>query len=409
MSTTPLPVEKETLNKAAETTVPDDFQTGQVAVISAAHLTHDTYSAFLAPLLIPIQAQLGLSYTSTGSLAIYSQIPSLLNPFIGYIADRVSVRYFVVLAPGITATIYSSLGLVNTYAGLAIMLFAAGLSIAAFHAPAPAMIAKVSGSRVGKGMSAFMAAGELARALGPLVVAAGLAWFGLDGIWRLAGFGWLVSLILYFRLRHVAVTPRLPGQNTLAAFWPGARRVFPLLTWLLFGRVFMLAALTTYLPIYMKDERDAGLWVASIALTALEAAGFAGALTTGTVSDRLGRKNVLLVLLGAAPLLFLAFIFAPAWLALPLILLLGFAAISPQPVIMAFVQDQFSENRALANGTYLAISFLLRSLSIWVVGLAADAYGMTWAFALAALVGLLSIPAVRYLPEKQAGVETAVS
>ena len=35
------------------------------------------------------------------------------------------------------------------------------ISIAAFHAPASAMIAKVAGQRVGTGMSIFMATGEL--------------------------------------------------------------------------------------------------------------------------------------------------------------------------------------------------------------------------------------------------------
>ncbi len=402
MSTTPLPAPAGTTTPAA---VAATFQTDQVATISAGHLVHDTYSAFLAPMLIPIQEMLGLGYAAAGTLVIITQIPSLLNPFIGYLADRVSVRYFVVLAPAVTATIYSCLGLASTYMGLAILLFAAGISIAAFHAPAPAMIAKISGNRVGKGMSMFMGAGELARAVGPLVVAGGLAWLGLDELWRLAGFGWMVSIFMYFRLRHVAATPRVPGDNGLDSFWPQARRFFPLLTWLLFGRVFMLAALTTYLPIYMRDERQAGLWLAASALTALEAAGFVGAITSGTVSDRLGRKRILLLLLGAAPLLFLAFLFAPEWLALPLILLLGFAAISPQPVIMALVQDNFSSNRALANGSYLALSFLLRSLSIWVVGLAADAYGMEWAFALAAIVGLMSIPAIRYLPGSEPEAE----
>ncbi|MCZ7670309.1 MAG: hypothetical protein M5U34_25670 [Chloroflexi bacterium] len=48
------------------------------------------------------------------------------------------------------------------------MLLAVGVSVACFHAPAPAMIAKLSGPRVGKGMSIFMASGELGRALGPV-------------------------------------------------------------------------------------------------------------------------------------------------------------------------------------------------------------------------------------------------
>ncbi len=150
------------------------FQADQVAAIAAGHFTHDTYSAFLAPLLPLIQRQLELSYALAGGLAIFTQLPSLLNPFIGYLADRVSVRYFVIFAPAITATIFSSIGLAPTYLILALLLFAGGLSIAAFHAPAPAMIGKVSGPRVGAGMSVFMASGELARAIGPIVAVAGV-------------------------------------------------------------------------------------------------------------------------------------------------------------------------------------------------------------------------------------------
>ena len=55
------------------------------------------------------------------------------------------------------------------YLALALLLLAVG--VAAFHAPA--MIASVSGPRVGAGMSIFMASGELGRTVGPAIVVAG--------------------------------------------------------------------------------------------------------------------------------------------------------------------------------------------------------------------------------------------
>ncbi len=164
----------------------------------------------------------------------------------------------------------------------------------------------------------------------------------------------------------------------------------------------MMAALTTYLPIFMSDEREGGLWLAAASLTILEAAGVAGALLSGTLSDRLGRKRVLLLLLIAGPLLMLAFVYSPVWLAFPLLLLLGLAAISPQPVLLATVQDQFPNNRALGNGTYLALNFLIRAGGIWVVGQFSDAYGLSAAFTTTAVLAFLSIPAVFFLPAKQA-------
>jgi len=380
---------------------PGDFQTDQVATIAGAHFVHDTYSSFLAPLLPLIQANLGISYTLVGSLVVFMQLPSLLNPFIGYLADRISLRYFIILAPAITATLMSSMGLTSDYVTLALLLFATGISIAAFHAPAPAMIGRVAGLRVGTGMSIFMASGELARTLGPIVAVAGVGWFGLDGIWRLAVVGWLTSGILYWRLRNVSARPSQLRKAPLAEIWPTARRVFPTLIWLMTGRVFMMAALTTYLAIFVKDELGGSLWLAAISLTLLEGAGVVGALLSGTLSDRFGRKRVLLFLLGLAPILMLLFLYGPTWLTIATLIGLGLTAISPQPVLLALVQDEFPEHRAVANGVYLALSFLIRALGIWLVGMVADQFGLSNAYLFACLLAFLSLPAVFFLPARR--------
>ena len=87
------------------------------------YLVIDTYSAFLVPVLPLLQQQLGIGYALAGSLAIFNRIsPSALNPLIGYLADRISVRYFVILAPAVTATVFSSLGLAPSYVALAMLL-----------------------------------------------------------------------------------------------------------------------------------------------------------------------------------------------------------------------------------------------------------------------------------------------
>ena len=389
---------KETLQQETAVSEPAQFQATHVFTIAGAHFVHDTYSAFLAPLLPLIQERLGTGYAVTGSLAIFAQLPSLLNPFLGYLADKVSLRYFVILAPGITATLLSGLGLAPTYAILALLLLAAGVSIAAFHAPAPAMIGRLAGERVGKGMSIFMAGGELGRTLGPVVAVAGVSWFGLEGIWRVAFVGWAVSAILYTRLQRISARPQAVAGADLVTIWPQLRRMFSVLIWLVGARVFLLVSLTTYLPLFARDARGLTLWLSAASLTILEAAGIAGALLGGTLSDRLGRTRVLLILLTAAPILHLLFVFAPAWTAVPLLIALGLTAISPQPVLLALVQDGFPDHRALANGIYLAVTFSVRALGIWVVGTLADLIGLQNAFLWSGLLAFLSVPAVLLLP-----------
>ena len=70
--------------------------------------------------------------------------------------------------------------------------------------PAPAMIAHISGNKVGRGMSFFMAGGELGRTIGPLLVGFGVAHWGIEGLWRVMFFGWLATVVLYLRLRDVS-------------------------------------------------------------------------------------------------------------------------------------------------------------------------------------------------------------
>ncbi|MCA9981840.1 MAG: MFS transporter, partial [Anaerolineales bacterium] len=358
----------------------------------------DTYSAFLAPLLPLLQFRLGLNYGQLGGLALFLQLPSLATPFIGYLADRISLRYFVIFAPAVTATLMSVLGFAPNYFVVALLLFATGISVACFHAPAPAMISQVSGRRIGTGMSLFMAGGELGRTLGPLAVAWGLAYLTADNFWQLMFVGWAVTAVLYWRLHDVAARPAGVAPAQMAAFWPSARRFFPLLSWVITARMFMIGALTTFLVVYMSDVLNVDYWLAALSLTILEGAGVAGALLSGTLSDHFGRRNVLLVLFICAPLLMLAFSFSPTWLALPLLLALGFTAIAPTPVILAAVQDQFPDHRAVANGTYIALNFTIRAVATFAVGLLADNIGLNTAFSLSALLALTSLPALWRLP-----------
>ena len=44
-----------------------------------------------------------------------------------------------------------------------------------------------------------------------------------------------------------------------------------------------------------------------------------GALAAGTLSDRMGRRRILLIVSVAAPPLLLAFVYGPDWLAVPLL------------------------------------------------------------------------------------------
>ncbi len=400
MTTNTLP-SQSTVPSPDLTTEETHFQSGQVITIAGGHFVHDTFTGFLAPLLPLIQDKLGIGYADAGGLVVFTQIPSLLMPFIGYLADKVSVRYFVILAPAVTATLMSFIGFAPHYLILTLLLLAVGLSVAAFHAPAPAMVARTSGRRMGTGMSIFMASGELGRTLGPVVVVAAVTWWGLDGIWRLAVAGWLMSAVLYWRLHTVTARPPAQGEATLAQMWPQVRRVFPVLIWIKLTTGFMAVAMTTYLPIFMRDALHTNLWLAAASLSILEGAGVVGALATGTLSDKWGRTRILFVLFVLAPLFLAVFLYGPLWMTVPILLALGLTAISPTPVLLAIVQDEFPKNRAVSNGIFMFLNFLTRALALWAVGVMADRFGLVPAFVWSGIIALAGIPAVLWLPGRR--------
>jgi FSR family fosmidomycin resistance protein-like MFS transporter len=374
------------------------FQGLQALPILFGHFIHDIYTAAVAPLLPVLIDKLSLSLTAAGSLSAIMQLPAVLNPFFGYLADRVSVRYFVIFAPAITATLVSSIGFTSNYISLAILLFATGVSTASFHAPAPAMVARISGRQVGLGMSLFMVAGSLGYTVGPLLAVWAVSTWMLDGFWRLVFMGWATSLLLYFRLRNMAARPEKSGS--LQSMLPLLGGVFvPIILFNLFRNP-MIESLTTYLPTYMSRQ-GASLWIAGASLSIIELAGAAGSLTMGVWSDRIGRKRVLFIGSLLTTLLMLLFLGAEGWLIAPLLLALGFTGFSAMPVMLAIVQEQFPNNRATANGLYMMVIFLLRPVGTLLVGLLGDRFGLQTAFLIATGISLFTLPVILTLPEKR--------
>jgi len=378
--------------------VPKQPQTSKVVTIAAAHAVHDTYSGFLPPLLPVFIEKFALAKAEAGLLTVFLQGPSLLQPFIGHIGDRRDLRAAIVLTPTVTAVCMCLLGVTQSYAMTALLLVTAGLSAALLHSVVPVIVGRVSGQRLGFAMGFWMVGGELGRTLGPIILVSAIAVLGLEGLPWLIGGGVGASLLLFSAVR--GVPPPRPDHSKrpdLVAAVHSMRHLFVPLTGVVLSRSFMLAAFTTYLPIFLR-EQGAGLWFAGASLSVVEAGGVAGALVGGTLSDRIGRKRVLAFSLLGSPILMVIFLHVTGLGRLPLLLALGFVGLMATPVIMASVQESFPENRALANGLYMALNLGVRSFIVVLVGGLGDWIGLRQAFLVCAALGLLGTPLISFLP-----------
>jgi FSR family fosmidomycin resistance protein-like MFS transporter len=378
-----------------------DFQTAGVLAVAVAHFIHDVYSSFLAPLLPLLIEKLSLTLTQAGFLSTVMQIPALINPLIGHLADRVNVRIFIVLAPVTTAVPMSLLGVAPNYAVLLILLFAAGLSTSAFHVPAPVMVAELSGSRKGRGMSIFMTGGELARTVGPLCAVAAVSVFGLPRFYPVMVVGGLASIWLFAIFRRSAPPGKVQSsRSSILDSWRSLQKLMLPLGAILVFRGFMHGSLATFLPTFVNQETG-NIWLAGSALTVFEAFGVAGVLLAGSMSDHLGRRNTLLISLIGAPVGLLAFTLTEGWLRVAMLMLTGFTLLSTTPVMLALVQEQARGRPAAANGFFMMLSFLARSAIVVVVGYVADLAGLRNTYLLSACLGILAIPFILMLPGKR--------
>jgi FSR family fosmidomycin resistance protein-like MFS transporter len=371
------------------------FKTSNVISIAAAHLLHDVFTSFFAPLLPLLMGKLGFNYTIAGMLSVVQRVPTLLNPLIGLAADRLVIRSAIVAAPVLTIVSMSLLGVAPSVAMLAVLFFVSGISAAVFHVTAPVLMRQVSGEQIGRGMSAFMFGGELARTLGPLLVTAAVSWWGLEGIWKLIPFGLVASLLLLMNLRKIDkrhiqrhhTADKAPLKNTVRQITPFFASITPIMLF----RSFSKTALSLFLPSYMVAT-GSSIKTAAIALALMELMGAAGALLAGTWSDKIGRKAILIAVAVLSPILMGLFTIAtPLWQWV-LIALMGLVLFANTPVFMAMIHDLDTDRPSFVNGTYMTVNFLTVSTVALLVGYSADRFGWVVTYQLCAAIGLGAIP-----------------
>ncbi len=379
------------------------FQTGKVVNISLAHLSHDVYSSFLAPLLPLLIAKLGLSLSAVAVLDIARKIPQLLNPLIGLVADRVCVKYFVILAPVITAVSMSLLGLAPSFFILFILLLVAGLSAAMFHVPGPVLIKRYSGANSGRGMSFYMFGGEMARTLGPLLITAAVSWWGLEGSIRVLPLGLVASGVLFLKLRNLKPASKRHDRR----LWDGSRETLREIAPLFLGlagfmvfRMGLKSALTLYLPTYLTGLGET-LWVGGLALSLLQFSGALGTIGAGFFSDRFGHRKSLAIIAILTPLSGLGLTFFPGVMTVPLLVITGFLIFASSPIQLAIVQDSATDRPAFINSLFMTLNIASSALAVFFVGSLGDQIGLETTYKIAAGLTVLAIPFLFLFPGPQ--------
>ncbi len=375
------------------------FDAPTILALSAAHLVHDSYPAFvgvLLPLLIP---KLGISLAVAGLLAASFRVATAVQPILGHVADRADTRYWIILAPAATAIAVGLLGLAPGVGIAALLLVLAGVSSSIFHPAAAALVTRSSGTQWGRGTSIFMAGGESGRAIGPVLIATVLSVVGLGWSWIAVVPGVAASGLLYLRLAN---RPKLHARHptgSIRAALRSARRGFLLLAGASAMQSMATVGLLVFIPTYLT-QAGAGLVLAGAAVTAFEVGGALGAFVGGTLSDRIGRRRMLAIAAGVGPpLLILALALPVGPLMLVPLALAGVVLLSAGPVQLVLMQELMPDNRGAAVGLSIFAITMASAVGTVVVGAVGQVIGLQTALILAASVALLALPFIALLPE----------
>lgn len=378
-------------------------------VFMLGHFTVDMYGGIL-PIMFPSFADtFDLSNRAVGMISLsFTAAASLSQPLFGYVADRWGSRYLAVGSMAWSAVMVGLIGLAPSFPAVITLAILAGLGSGAYHPQgASNAAAVVSDTNRNSALAFYTVGGTSGYALGPIIGAAALFFFGRGGTIVVLPFGVIVAFALY--RQFVRFNLGLPQRQTAAEIAArGAINWAPLLIVIsvVMLRSWVHSSVVSFVPLWF-DELGYSSGFYSVLQTLILGAGAAGTLLGGALADRHGQRRVLVLsLIGAAPLLVL-------FGALPGIqsVLLGpaftFVADMSLSITLVLAQRFLPGRVGMASGFILGIGFVTGGIGVPVTGAFADAYGFSTAMMASSLILLIAAAVGTRIPGREAAVSLA--
>jgi len=377
-----------------------------ILIMSLGHGLNHSFLLFFSPLLLSIGRDLGLSDLEVGSLAGLAWAAYGLGALpAGLLADRIGHRRAAVLSfcvPVLGCLIAAvGGGIVPALVGFLLI----GLGAGAYHPAGFALVVGLADAEHrGKALGLHGVGGNLGMAAAPFLAARAAASWGWRGSFTMfAGLGLAFALLLKVGLPPDR-QPRRQAPQSRNAVKPrvlletGIVLVFLLLA--IHG--FINDGVFAYLPTFLQEEMALPV-VLSAAMHMLQlGVGASAQMAGGILSDKLGRRNTML--LGTCGCI-AAFALLPALPGGPgggltcLLVLMGFCLFLLQPPVNALIADLTPESlRGSTYGAVFAAKYGVGALAPVVAGAMAGSHGLNIFFYLMAFMMALTLPLVLFAP-----------
>lgn len=290
----------------------------------------------------------------------------------GRLSDRLGRRSVLVAGGFCLGAGFALLSAVDSYGAAVALLALAGLGYGSITASVLSLVSDLLPRRRGFGMGMLSATYGLGSVSGPIAAAVIIQRFGWRGATAAVGFvAAAIALTQWLRIREPAraqTDPRAPGAGRP----PVMNRNMVLLAVAQFfgGSVFWITS--SWTPTFLRESVALTLDEAGLVMAAWGATPIIGAMLLGILSDRLGRKRIILT--GACCGVVVVLV-VYGWLTHPLALAAGICLLglckSPVPaLVVALAQDSAAKDRlGEASGLIMSMHYVAAQTTPLAMGL----------------------------------------
>jgi MFS family permease len=365
--------------------------------------------------LTAIGATFGVDKGATGALATVTLSASAIGGILGgVLADRFGRARTLMVTVGVYSLFTFLSGLASSYEMLMVFRVFQGIGFGAEWGVGAVLVAElVRPASRGKALGVIQSAWAVGWALAVVAYLITFELFDEKTAWRvLMCLGILPGLLIVYIRRNVedAVihreTPKEDRRGTLRQILSGdLLRTTIFASMLATGIQGGYYAMFTWIPTYLKTERDLTVVGTSGYLFVVIAGAFLGYLTSGFVHDRLGRRRTfaLFAILAGASLV--AYFLIPTGSNDVLLVVgfpLGFFASGCFSGFGSYLSELFPTRvRATGGGFCYNVGRGIGALFPGIIGFLADTIGLGGAVAFGVFGYVLALIALAFLPETQ--------